>query len=1207
MSTLNAGTVAAILTLDAGQFTTGLSSARVAASVFGRDTSTVTEKMKALGNAAASVGKVLTTTVTVTALAAAVAVTSAAADLEDSANKVSTIADTTILSTDEIKDGLQDLAVETGKSTDVLAEGMYNVISATGDTANALGYLEIATKTAVGGFSDTTTAVDGLTSVLNSYGESGTGAMQSIADMMLTAQNFGKTTVNEIAASIGNVAATASSMGVGIDELMASLATLTKNGLGTSEAVTGLKAAFSNILSPTADAAKAAEALGIDFSAASLSALGLSGFVDMVSEAAGGNTQVMSELFGSVEALNAMLILTGETGMADFDDALSAMATSTGAVDAAYAMMTSGISTQAAQVKQNFVGLMQDYGALVAPVAEAFLGKISDVIDYVRSLDDETQQFVVTAAGVAAAIGPIILMVGKLIALFSGPVGWVALAATAVTGMVALTAAMHDASNGVDEFLDATADRDLVADMTAKLTGEVEIDETGVSESATTAIDKMKEVISTTLDEETVGTIVDLINGNLDPITVALTTFGIPAEQADELEQAVNEARSTLAVKLNDLGLTQDQIDYVCNDLIGADYDTVYETVKGFGLSDKDAKAVADGVTNANGTISDAWDGWDLLSDEDKGTLVRMVNSDRAALYYILSQLGLTDKQIGYIIGVFDETSAKLGDELPNLRDKVLETYTDGEADTDKIVDELAGEVTGIYEDARDQVNQWFEDEKAKLDPTSPTYDADLAALTEKKNTYLTDLETSATGMTTWLSTMANASEAYVLENIEQFDALMAVMQEVIDKTDEANAAVTEQDKNAYEAVSKGTVTDENSVVRAGQYAEGQYEAEIGSTQAKAAAERAKVEEAVAKGWMTTDEGNAAAAQIDQMEEEELAKAKAAYQEMINHIFEGLNEYDPEGAQAVENKLTEESLKRLTGDLGTLTGFGDSGADASDELKNWINEQYAAGNLEFSPEEFENATGTELQTYVAEARAYMLEQLAQVEGTELPEDSTISTTFSAFLEAGFLEPLGIDTSTTTEAYQLMGGDMGAATMEGMTEGVANNAASVKTAIETAGEDAISGGKSVLGVNSPSTVFREIGLNTMRGWANGITSGQALVVSAIRLTARKAVAAAKAELDIQSPSGVFEDIGKYVPQGFALGIDESAFMADDAIKRLASGGVASATKAATGQAETNPGGARKLEVTMNNTTIRSDSDIRKLARRLGQYLESANYV
>ncbi len=142
---------------------------------------------------------------------------------------------------------------------------------------------------------------------MNAYGLQGTEALQSVSDQMLMAQNFGKTTFGEMASGIGNVIPIASALEVSTEELFASLATLTKSGIGTSEAITGMKAAMSNIIKPSSEAAKMAEELGLNFSSAHLKSVGWAQFLEEIREKTGGNTDQMAKLFGSVEALTQLL------------------------------------------------------------------------------------------------------------------------------------------------------------------------------------------------------------------------------------------------------------------------------------------------------------------------------------------------------------------------------------------------------------------------------------------------------------------------------------------------------------------------------------------------------------------------------------------------------------------------------------------------------------------------------------------------------------------------------------------------------------------------------------------------------------------------------------------------------------------------------------------------------------------------------------
>lgn len=81
-------------------------------------------------------------------------------------------------------------------------------------------------------------------------------------------------------------------MNIALDDTLAAVAALTKNGVGTSQAINGLKAVMSNVIKPTTEAGKAAKQLGLDFSATALESKGLSGFLSDVMEKTGGDTEV---------------------------------------------------------------------------------------------------------------------------------------------------------------------------------------------------------------------------------------------------------------------------------------------------------------------------------------------------------------------------------------------------------------------------------------------------------------------------------------------------------------------------------------------------------------------------------------------------------------------------------------------------------------------------------------------------------------------------------------------------------------------------------------------------------------------------------------------------------------------------------------------------------------------------------------------------
>lgn len=303
---------------------------------------------------------------------------------EYSLSKVSSIADTTALSIGEISDQVLQLSSDTGTAASEINEAVYQAISAGVDTADAVSTVEVAVKSAKAGFTDTATAIDGLTTVINSFKSANLEA-DEVANKFLITQNLGKTSFGELASAIGNVAPTANAAGVSIDELLAATASLTANGINTSSAMTGLKAAMSNIITPSSNAKKMAEELGIQFDAAALKSKGLTGMMKEIAEATNGDTEKMAQLFGSVEALNTMLTLTSEGGAELFDKTMSEMATNTTALDTAFDTMTDNVQAKTDVMKT----AAENFGIAIYDSISGGLGdSIVTVTDYINRLHD---------------------------------------------------------------------------------------------------------------------------------------------------------------------------------------------------------------------------------------------------------------------------------------------------------------------------------------------------------------------------------------------------------------------------------------------------------------------------------------------------------------------------------------------------------------------------------------------------------------------------------------------------------------------------------------------------------------------------------------------------------------------------------------------------------------------------------------------------
>lgn len=179
------------------------------------------------GEKLSKVGTAMTAGLTVPLISAGTAATKMAVDYESSFAKVSTLLDANVVNYQEYKNQLLDASSESKIAIDEFSEAVYSSISAGVDQTKAISFTTDAMKLAKGGFTDGAKAVDVLTTAINGYNLKSSDATR-ISDLLITTQNLGKTTVDELASSMGTVIPVASSVNFNINELSASYAQLTK-------------------------------------------------------------------------------------------------------------------------------------------------------------------------------------------------------------------------------------------------------------------------------------------------------------------------------------------------------------------------------------------------------------------------------------------------------------------------------------------------------------------------------------------------------------------------------------------------------------------------------------------------------------------------------------------------------------------------------------------------------------------------------------------------------------------------------------------------------------------------------------------------------------------------------------------------------------------------------------------------------------------
>ncbi|MEE8150648.1 MAG: phage tail tape measure protein [Nitrosomonadaceae bacterium] len=293
------------------------------------------------------------------------------------------------------------------------AAAFYQAISAgVGNVSDAQRFLTIANKVAIGGVTDATTAIDGLTTITNSFVDQGVSAEQA-ADALFVAMKAGKTTIAELSRSMSKAAPGAAALGIRFDELLGATSALTAAGVPTAEAFTGLKAVFTAFASKQAIAKGLGEKTAKAFDLQNLKAKGLRVTLMEVSDSVGGNIEKLTKLLGSSEAVNAVLALTGSQAN-KFADIMDGMANKTGEANAAFLKMADTTDFIEGRFDSLTESLVLSIGEAFDPIRKAVLKFGVAVMEAFNAIPQPIIDFLVRIIAVASAV---IALVGAVVFL----------------------------------------------------------------------------------------------------------------------------------------------------------------------------------------------------------------------------------------------------------------------------------------------------------------------------------------------------------------------------------------------------------------------------------------------------------------------------------------------------------------------------------------------------------------------------------------------------------------------------------------------------------------------------------------------------------------------------------------------------------------------------------------------------------------------
>ena len=303
---------------------------------------------------------------------------------------------------EKIRSGILNMSAAYGSSVN-LARAYYMAVSSgvRESEESTLDFVKTSAKTAALIRSDVPIAVDAMTAAMNAYGMAAKDAGRA-GDVLFKIVDYGKANGQQLANSFGQITATAVTAGVSLEELGASIATLTKV-IPTRNAITFLNNALSKMIRPTKMSRQAAAELGIEFGLAAIKAKGFGAVMQELFQEGKKNPEALLRLFPDLRGQRGMLHLLG-SGWKDYQNALRQFANSRGAVDEAFKIIDNDVYYQINKLPEALTRIKIAAGDLIVQTL-TLGGTLTPVIKAFNELGETGQKVLAGISLLVAGYG----------------------------------------------------------------------------------------------------------------------------------------------------------------------------------------------------------------------------------------------------------------------------------------------------------------------------------------------------------------------------------------------------------------------------------------------------------------------------------------------------------------------------------------------------------------------------------------------------------------------------------------------------------------------------------------------------------------------------------------------------------------------------------------------------------------------------------
>ena len=420
---VDVGSAVGYLDLDINGFLTSLRSAQSEADKASKNIVTkFGANMQSAGKKLTSAGSTLTKSVTVPIVGLGTAAIKTSSDFESAMSKVSAISGATGTNLDKLNKKAQKMGSKTKFSATEAANAFEYMAMAGWKTEDMLDGIEGIMNLAAASGEDLATTSDIVTDALTAFGLSAKDSGH-FADVLAKASSSANTNVSMLGESFKYVAPVAGALGYSAEDTAIALGLMANAGIKGSQAGTALRGSISRLVKPTDDAAAMMDKYGISLTNADGTMKPFGEVMNNLREKLGGlseaeQAQAAATLFGQ-EAMSGMLAIINASD-SDYQSLTDSIYNADGAAQQMADTMLNNLSGQLTLLKSALEGLAIQFGEILMPYIKQFVGWLQSLVQKLQEMTPEQKEQIVKWAAFAAAIGPVLVVVGKLVTGIGG-------------------------------------------------------------------------------------------------------------------------------------------------------------------------------------------------------------------------------------------------------------------------------------------------------------------------------------------------------------------------------------------------------------------------------------------------------------------------------------------------------------------------------------------------------------------------------------------------------------------------------------------------------------------------------------------------------------------------------------------------------------------------------------------------------------------